>query len=60
LPTAAHSRGAFISRSRASARLFHFMEILMCWIATVLVLAPVAALCAYRNYFGKWPLKLNS
>jgi hypothetical protein len=36
------------------------MEILMCWIATVLVLAPVATLCAYRYCFGKWPLKLNS
>jgi hypothetical protein len=36
----------------------------MCWISLALVLAlalaPAAALCAYRYYFGKWPLKLNA
>jgi len=32
----------------------------MCWIVLSLMAAPVAALAAYRYYFGKWPLRLNS
>ena len=32
----------------------------MCWISLALVLMPVAALGAYRYFFGKWPLKLNA
>jgi hypothetical protein len=31
----------------------------MCWTFLALVAAPAAALCAYRYYFGKWPLKFD-
>jgi hypothetical protein len=31
----------------------------MCWIALALVLTPAAALCAWRYYVGKWPLKFD-
>ncbi len=31
----------------------------MCWIAFLLVLTPAAALCAFRYYLGKWPLRLD-
>ncbi len=31
----------------------------MCWISMALLVAPITALCAYRYYFGKWPLKIE-
>jgi hypothetical protein len=50
---------------RASARLFCFSgDFIMCWIVLACFLAilaaPAAALAAYRYFFGKWPLRLNS
>jgi len=31
----------------------------MTWLGWAIVIAQIAALCAYRYCFGKWPLRLD-
>jgi hypothetical protein len=31
----------------------------MCWISLAVLIAPVVALCAWRYFTGKWPLRFD-
>jgi len=44
---------------RATCAAFLIQEKPMDWLGWAIVIAAIAALCAWRYAFGKWPLKFD-